>query len=159
MWTMKRKRSRDDGFEETMSMLRREKLVVVRRNNRNTINPSDFEDDSPEQLRLQQDLDMVETEMRDLRAQMEEGAQQEEEARETQLIAVQKVSEIELHLVHYETHAGTHPNEIAVLRDILRTRREHVWLTEHADDMSEEQNTRYRAAKELYSTEWCKKKS
>lgn len=156
---MKRKRERDNGFEETMSMLRREKLDVVRRNNRNTLNPSDFEDNSAEQLRLQQDLDMVDTEMRDLRAQMEEGAQQEAETLEKQLEAVQKISEIEVRLTYYEKHVCKHPNDIIIVTDILKTRREHIWLVEHSEDMSEEQKTRYDAAKELYSTKWCKEKS
>ena len=156
---MKRKRHDDDGFEETMSMLRREKLAVVRRNNRNTLDPSDFPDESPAQLRLQQDLDMVDTEMRDLRAQMEAGAQKELEAREAQLEAVEKISEIELHLAYYEKYVCKHPNDILIVKDILKTRREHAWLDEHQQDMSEEQKTRYDAAKELYSTTWCKKKS
>ena len=65
-----------------MAMLRREKLAVVRRNNRNTLDPADFPNESAAQLRLQQDLDLVDTELNDLRAEMEAGAQKEEDARE-----------------------------------------------------------------------------
>ena len=155
---MKRKRH-DDGFEATMAMLRREKLAVVRRNNRNTLDPADFPNESAAQLRLQQDLDLVDTELNDLRAEMEAGAQKEADAREAQLVAVQKVSEIEPHLVHYEKYVCKHPNEILLVKTILKTRREHVWLGEHSKDMDEEQTTRYDAAKELYLTTWCKKKS